>query len=113
MTRPKSTCDLRDSEREFIRAMQQLGFGRVELLEIRSGEVVLDPWPAMIRSVKLGTEERALNTASGEFELKRCVVDLFDYVRSVKVGRIRRLEIQHGLPLRMEVEHGSGGPHLG
>jgi hypothetical protein len=113
MMPPKSTRDLLDSEREFISAMQQLGFGRVELLEIRGGELLLDPWPEMIRSVKLGTEERAVKTASADFELKRPVVEFFEYIRSVDAGRIRRLEIQHGLPLRMEVEHRSGGPHLG
>ncbi len=39
-----STHDLRPSERRFVAAMQELGYGRFESLRIQGGEFVLDRW---------------------------------------------------------------------
>jgi hypothetical protein len=44
MTSPVTTHDLLPSEVAFVAAMQQLGFGRFEHLQIRGGELVLEPW---------------------------------------------------------------------
>ena len=102
-----STHDLRPSERAFVTAMQRLCFGRFESLEIQHGELVLDPWPAMVRSVKFAAEESGVpRTSRDEFKLKRQIVELFEYVRTVEAGEIRCLEVRHGLPFAMEVEHG-------
>ena len=84
--------------------MQQIGFGSFESVRIENGEIVLDPWPTTIRGVKFGSEDRPADLASpAEFQLKRKVVELFEYVREVDAGEIRRLEIRHGLPFAMEV----------
>jgi hypothetical protein len=108
--RPASTHDLLDSERRFVQAMQDLGFGRFEFLQIRNGELVLDPWPTTVRDVKFGSQEPTpLRLRSAEFELKRQVVELFEYVRSVEAGEIRALEVRHGLPFSMEIETAPGG----
>ncbi|HLJ16181.1 MAG TPA: hypothetical protein VKV15_16905 [Bryobacteraceae bacterium] len=40
-----STLDLSPSDRLFVLAMNELGFGRVEFLRIEYGELVLEPWP--------------------------------------------------------------------
>ncbi len=104
-TRPISTRDLLPSERRFLAAMQQLGFGRFEFLQIRDGELVLDPWPTTVRDVKFGTSDpAAVKPFPEEFELKRQAVEFFEYVRSVEAGEIRTLEIKHGLPFSMEIE---------
>jgi hypothetical protein len=85
--------------------MQRLGFGRFEFLRINSGELVLDPWPTTVRCVKFGSEHAATFPAtSEEFQLKRQVIELFEYVRGVAAGKIRCLEVRHGLPFSMEVE---------
>jgi hypothetical protein len=103
--RSVSTHDLLPSERAFVVAMQQLGFGRVEGLRIDHGEVVLDPWPTTVRGVKFGSEDAATSRpAPEEFQLKRQVIELLEYVREVEAGEIRMLEIRHGLPFSMEVE---------
>ena len=109
MTKPTSTHDLRPSERAFVTAMQRLCFGHFESLLIERGELVLDPWPTMVRSVKFATQESAVPRMSpDEFTLKRQVSELFEYVRAVESGEIRCLEIRHGLPFSMEIEHGPG-----
>ena len=113
MKRVLSMSELRASERAFVAAMQQLGFGRFEFLRIDHGELVLDPWPTTVRGVKFGSDDAATSrTAPDEFQLKRQVIELIEYVREVDAGEIRTLEIRHGLPFSMEIEHrrdGNGG----
>jgi hypothetical protein len=101
---PKSIHDLRPSEGCFFRAMHDLGHGRFESVRIRDGELVLDPWPAPIRSVKFGnaTPNRPVS-ASADFELKYRVTEFFACVRTIKSGVIRVLEVRGGLPFCMDV----------
>ena len=49
MSRPTSTGELLASERTFAAAMTSLGFGRFEYVRIERGEIVLDPWPGVVR----------------------------------------------------------------
>jgi len=109
-----STHDLLPSERAFVVAMSELGFGRFESLGIQRGELVLDPRPTAVRSVKFSAKAGLPDTAAGDFLLKQQVVELFEHVRSVDVGEIRVLEVKNGLPFSMEVAQtldGSGGNH--
>jgi hypothetical protein len=102
--KPAAYDDLLPAERQFLAAMQALGFGRFEYVQIRKGEIILDPWPVAVRDVKFGAEgagDRALHPAS---QLKRQITELFEYTRDVEDGEIRTLEIRHGLPFSMEVE---------
>jgi hypothetical protein len=102
--RPKSIRDLRPSERRFVRAMQELGHGRFEALRIRQGELVLDPWPATIRSVKFGSPNPNLPMcAAAEFALKKQIDEFFAHVRAVDSGVIRVLEVRGGLPFCMDL----------
>ena len=105
MSRPVSTGDLRTSERAFVTAMQQLRFGRFESLRIDRGDLVLDPWPKMVRDVKFCSKANQPETTGAEFFLKEQVVELLEYVRGVESGEIRCLEVRHGLPFSMEIEH--------
>ena len=106
-SRPKSTRDLSPSERRFVLTMHQLGFGRFESLRIERGELVLDPWPTTVRSVKFSPADSATqNGIPDEFELKRQVAEFFELVRTVESGEIRCLELRHGLPFSMEITVG-------
>lgn len=114
MSRPQSTWDLSTRERSFVSAMSRMGFGRFEFLRIEKGELALNPWPTAVRDVKFGaqTSAPAMSLAAG-FELKSQVADLFEYVRAVEEGEIRSLEIRHGLPFSMEIEHRPEGGSRG
>ena len=111
--RPKSTRDLSASERRFAEAMHHVGFGRCEFLRIERSELVLDPWPTTVRGVKFGSADTVTHQPPPvDFELKAQVAEFFEYVRSVDSGEIRCLEVRHGLPFSMEIEHhpnASGG----
>ena len=112
MSRPTSTRDLRPSERVFLAAMSDLGFGRFEYLRIERGELVLDPWPTVVRDVKFGSQDPgAAKIPPAEFDLKPQVAELFEYLRSVDAGEIRTLEVKHGLPFSMEIEMAGGRRH--
>jgi hypothetical protein len=110
MNRFISTSELRSSERAFVAAMQRLRFGRFEFLRIDTGELVLDPWPTTVRGVKFGSEDATSRMTSDEFQLKRQVIEFFEYVRAVDAGKIRYLEVRHGLPFSMEVELAGAQP---
>jgi hypothetical protein len=103
----KSTDDLRPSERRFLAAMQEIGYGRFESLRILRGELVLAPWPATVRIVKFGNP--SANTAtpgSSEFELKKQVAEFFGHVRAIDSAIIRILEVRGGLPFSMDLAEG-------
>ena len=95
---------LLQSERRFSLAMQELGYGRFEDIRIQGGELILDPWPTTVRSVKFGnaTANKPTSESCG-FELKQRIVELFAHVRSIKSGTIRTLEVRGGLPFVMEI----------
>jgi hypothetical protein len=103
--RATSTHELLPSERRFLRAMQSLHYGRFEAIKIQRGEVVLDPWPTAICNVKFGAASLAgQRECPSEFELKKQIVEFFEYVRAVDAGEIRTLIVHDGLPFSMEIE---------
>jgi hypothetical protein len=109
MSRPASTRDLLPSERTFAAAMSSLGFGRFEYLRIERGELMLDPWPGVVRDVKFCSHDPgAAKTPPADFELKPQVAELFEYIRDVDAGEIRTLEVKSGLPFSMEIEMAGG-----
>ena len=110
MSRPAFTHDLLPTERTFVDAMSRLGFGRFEFLRIDRGELVLDPWPSVVRDVKFGCQDPGTaRVAPADFQLKPQVAELFEYVRAVDAGEIRTLEVKSGLPFSMEIEPGVAG----
>jgi len=107
--RPESTRDLRPTERRFVVALQQIGYGRLEFLRIQRGELVLDPWPTTVRHVKFGNTRCVEgDKRPGEFELKKQLADFFEHVRALDEGQIRVLEVQAGLPYSMQIEDRCG-----
>ncbi len=110
MTRPVSTRDLCATERTFVAAMTNLGFGRFEYLRIERGELVLDPWPTVVRGVKFGAQDPGtVKNVAADFDLKPQVAELFEYIRDVDAGEIRCLEVKSGLPFSMEIEMAGRG----
>jgi hypothetical protein len=104
MTAPITTQDMLPSEATFLAAMQQLGFGRFEYLQIRNGELLLNPWPVAVRDVKFGTPANTGSPAAATSALRPQVAEFFAYVREVDAGEIRELDVRHGLPFSMEIE---------
>ncbi len=102
----RKTEDLLPSEVAFVAAMRQLGFGLFQGLQIRSGELVLNPGPVTVRHVKFGTQATTGKTCGRTTELRPQIAEFFGYVREVDAGEIRTLEVRHGLPFSMDVVTG-------
>lgn len=101
---PISTCDLRRSERMFMVEMQRLGYGRFESVRIESGELLMEPAPTVIRSIKFGSSTiNRPKEVDGEFQLKAETAQLFQFVRGVDAGEILSLEVRGGIPFSMEI----------
>jgi hypothetical protein len=101
-TRPAHTSELLPAERQFLETLRTLGFGRVEHLQVRDGEIVLDPRPTIVRELKLGAPQwTPVEPKEAEYELKREAAEFFEFVRSVECGQIRALEVRRGLPSLM------------
>ena len=97
--------DLSTPQAKLIELMQRLDFGRIENLTIREGEPVLDPPPRVIRDVKFCGEKGPRRESDlDDFVLKSEVVDLFAQFDKLRNATIKRLEVQHGLPFRMQLE---------
>ena len=104
MTRLKTARDLRPSEATFMTAMRHLCFGRFEFLQIRNGQLVLNPWPTAVRAVKFASVASPSESRGADPTLPPQIVEFFEYVRDVDAGEIRELEVRHGLPFSMEIE---------
>jgi hypothetical protein len=77
MTPPVLTQDLLRSEVAFVAAMQQLGFGLLEFLQIRGGELVLNPAPVTVRHIKFGAPATTGKTSGVTSELRQQIAEFF------------------------------------
>jgi len=88
-----------------VELMQRINFGRIERLNVRRGEPVMDPPPRIIREIKFGGDNGPRpEAAKSDFTLKAQVRDLFAQLEALGDGVIPCIEIQRGLPFRMTVE---------
>ena len=101
-----STSELSPSERSIVHAMQKLGFGHFEGVRIVAGELTLDPWPKMMKSIKCGAEDQAVAITTSEFQLKRRVMQFIERVRSFQAGVALCANIDETLPAVIINEQG-------
>jgi hypothetical protein len=102
--------ELRKSElsvarRRLVNLMSRLRFGRLEGLDVRSGEPLFSPPPRVFRELKFesSSEPQTVRT-SRDFAVKREVIELFKLLDRIGDGRVLILTIRGGLPFRAQVE---------
>jgi hypothetical protein len=104
MREEKRRSQLSTGRTQLLRLCQTVNFGRIEQLQIRSGEPVFDPAPEVITEIKFGAENGPRpELRAPDFVLKAQQVELFQELDRLGTGRIRVLEVKHGLPFRMLV----------
>jgi hypothetical protein len=86
--------------------MQQVNFGRIEQLQVRSGVPLFNPPPRVIRKLKLGAD----NAPRPEYEfddflLKRQTAELLTVIQQMGDGEVLVIDVRHGLPFSLEIEH--------
>lgn len=101
----QTKSSLTASRRRLVEVMQDLNHGYIEGLVLRDGEPIFDPPPRVIRDVKFCAENGPRPESNlDDFEIKAQVRDLFSHLDTLGNGTIRRLEVQRGLPFRMQIE---------
>lgn len=116
MTLPISKSTLSKAQSDLVGLLQRLNFGRIEGLIIRSGEPVFDPAPRVVQKLKMGGDNGPRPEAAlQDFWLKRNTVEMLQAIASLGDGEVLAIEVKHGLPFSMEVEHRqepmAGGRH--
>jgi hypothetical protein len=97
----KST--LSPARRWLVEICQRLNFGRIEHLEIRSGEPIFDLAPRVIREHKFCSDNSPRPEAGRDCQLKNQVADLMQLLDDVGDGTITVLTVKHGLPFHAEL----------
>jgi hypothetical protein len=93
---------LSPARRQLIEWMQNLNFGRVEGLQVREGEPVVECPPRMVREIKFGGEFGPRpEVHKADFLLKAQVLQLFAYFDEMGSGRIDCIEVKNGLPFKL------------
>ena len=95
---------LTPARRLLVELMQDVNFGRVERLEVRDWEPVLDPPPRVVRQIVFGKANGPnARRATDGFVLKKKVAELFEVFDRERSFLILELVIDNGLPVRMAV----------
>lgn len=95
---------LSPARQRLVELMQRLNFGRIEHLEVRGGEPVLDPPPNVVREHKFGSENGPHREAGHpDCPLKNQIRDLMSLLDEVGDGTVAVLSVKHGLPFHAEL----------
>jgi len=101
---PITKHSLSYSRQQLLLLLQTLNFGRIEGLQIRGGEPILDPMPRRVRSIKFGGDNQTRPEALLEnFVLREQHLGLLRLLDEIGDGTIAVLTCQHGLPFSAEV----------
>jgi hypothetical protein len=95
---------LSPARQELVALLQRTNFGRIEGLQVRGGEPVLDPMPRVTREHKFCAENGPRpESGRADYKLKNQVRDLMQLLDSIGDGVIAVLTVKHGLPFHAEL----------
>lgn len=97
--------DLSPARQRLLRLFQAINFGRVEELEIRSGEPQFSPAPRVFVELKLDADDGSRpESRLSRFPLRSQVERFFTQLARLDEGTVEVIEVRHGLPFRMVIE---------
>ena len=95
---------LSPARQRLVELLQRLNFGRIENLQVRGGEPVLDPLPRVTREHKFAGENGPRpEAARADCRLKSQVADLMHLLDDIGDGTIAVLSVKHGVPFHAEL----------
>jgi hypothetical protein len=98
-----TTGGLSAQQRRLIELMREHRFGRIENMQVRDGQPILEKDLRVVRVARLGGESGGTKVPkTAEFELNRATLDLFDELARLGNGTVVRLEFKWGLPWLLE-----------
>lgn len=97
--------NLSREKKRLIKLMRLINFGRIEHLVFRNGQPVFDPVPRFICKIKTQIKHNQKPVINkDDFTLKKEIWELFKNMTLISNGTILSIEIQYGLPVRIDVE---------
>ena len=104
MTDTMTKAVLTPARRHLVEMMQEINYGRLEGLQVRDGDPLIDPPPTATRSFLFGrTNGPNRSREKKDFSLKKALADLFEIFDREQSLSIQELIIEDGLPIRMTV----------
>jgi hypothetical protein len=95
---------LSPARQRLVELLQHINFGRIEGLEVRGGEPVLDPQPRVVREHKFCSDNGPRpEVGRADYALKDQVADLMRLLDDIRDGVIAELSVKHGLPFHAEL----------
>lgn len=98
---PSRLSQLPPGNRRLVTLMQSIGFGSIEHLPVGAGQARFEPAPLITREIKLASEDTSGSPPSGDFALRRQVVELLEQLAKLGDGVVPLIEVKHGLPFRV------------
>lgn len=108
MTSTRTKQTLSPARQQLVELMQEVNFGRIEVLRVVEGEPVMDPAPRVLRDFLLGKSNASHGARNrDDFVLKEAVIELFDLLDREGSVTVESLVVNNGLPVRMTVAGGA------
>ena len=105
MKQAKRFSQLSAPRQSLVRLLQSVNFGFIDGLEVRSGEPVFNPAPAVFVEVKLDTGNQPRPEMDlTDFELGNEVNRLMEELDELGDGHIERIDVRYGIPRRALIE---------
>jgi len=110
MLQPLRLSDLSPARRALVRMCQAVHRGSIEGLQVHQSDPVFDPFPVVVKDVKLDKDEGPRpELALADFVLSCEITRFLARLDEMKSGTIRLIEIREGIPRRMLVESREDG----
>lgn len=96
-----SKSSISSGNQNLIRKMQEINFGRIDNLGIRNGEAYFSQSSIIIKEFKPGSGESRPEKNLDDFIMKAPQAELLLFLKRIKNGEIRSIEVRHGLPFKV------------
>lgn len=102
---PTTKSTLRPGEQRLLEIARKVGYGSLQNLAVRDGELLAGPLVRTKRRLRLGKTEsgRCIRCTGEDFHLKTQHVECIERIRRVKNGTVT-IEVQDGLPIDLVIE---------
>lgn len=93
------------AEKRLTDLISSVGYGVIHNLRIERGQPVFSPAPKVVRNIKFGAKDGHDTRLSSPKLHKGQMAELFDIIAEMGEGSIESLEIQAGLPFKVNVAY--------
>ena len=93
------------AEKRLVDLISNVRYGVIRNLRIERGQPVFSPAPEVVRNIKFGAKDGHDARLSGPKLHKEQMAELFDAIAEIGEGCVESLEVQAGLPFKLNVSY--------